>query len=188
MTAAADVQCTVLIHHRVITCDFGTCRALTINGGVTVIVHGGFITVNLCAGTAVTDGIVAVVVDDGFITVDQNTNGIRIGNRHTAFVVHRGAVAGDINPVTAAADIQYTVLNNFPVITGDLRASGIFTINDGFAIVVYCGIITRNNKLTVMIILPLRCAICAHPVKGNRVIRFINLPNINSCLTAIAIL
>ena len=188
MTAAADVQCTVLIHHRVITCDFGTCRALTINGGVTVIVHGGFITVNLRAGAAVADGIVAVVVDDGFVAVDQNTDGIRIGNRHTALVVHRGAVAGDINPVTAAADIQYTVLNNFPVITGDLRASGIFTINDGFAIVVYCGIITRNNKLTVMIILPLRCAICAHPVKGNRVIRFINLPNINSCLTAIAIL
>ena len=159
MTAAADVQRTVLIHHRVVTRDFRAGRALTINGGFTVIVYGGFITVNLRAGAAVTDG-----------------------------VVHRGAVAGDINTVTAAADIQYTVLNNFPVITGDLRASGIFTINDGFAIVVYCGIITRNNKLTVMIILPLRCAICAHPVKGNRVIRFINLPNINSCLTAIAIL
>ncbi len=83
VTAAADVQCTVLIHHRVITCDFGTCRALTINGGVTVIVHGGFITVNLCAGAAVADGVVAVIVDDGFITVDQNTDGIRIGNRHT---------------------------------------------------------------------------------------------------------
>ena len=179
MTAAADVQRTVLIHHRVVTRDFGTGRALTINGGFTVIVYGGFITVNLRAGAAVADG---------FVAVDQNTDGIRIGNRHTALVVHRGAVAGDINPVTAAADIQYTVLNNFPVITGDLRASGIFTINDGFAIVVYCGIITRNNKLTVMIILPLRCAICAHPVKGNRVIRFINLPNINSCLTAIAIL
>ncbi len=73
MTAAADIQRAVLIHYSVITCDFGTCRALTINGGVTVIVHGGFITVNLRAGAAVTDGIVAVVVDDGFVAVDQNT-------------------------------------------------------------------------------------------------------------------
>ena len=188
MTAAADIQRAVLIHHRVVTRDFGTGRIFAVDNGFAVVVRGRIVTVNLCAGAAVADGVVAVIVDDGFITVDQNTNGIRIGNRHTALVVHRGAVAGDINPVTAAADIQYTVLNNFPVITGDLRASGIFTINDGFAIVVYCGIITRNNKLTVMIILPLRCAICAHPVKGNRVIRFINLPNINSCLTAIAIL
>ncbi|AUF90528.1 hypothetical protein BH100L_01360 [Escherichia coli] len=39
-----------------------------------------------------------------------------------------------------------------------------------------------------MIILPLRCTICAHPFKGNRVIRFINLPKINSRLTPIAIL
>ncbi len=73
VTAAADIQRAVLIHYSVITCDFGTCRALTINGGVTVIVHGGFITVNLRAGAAVTDGIVAVVVDDGFVAVDQNT-------------------------------------------------------------------------------------------------------------------
>ena len=52
VTATADIQCTVLIHHRVITRDFGTGRALTINGGVAVIVYSGFITVNLRAGAS----------------------------------------------------------------------------------------------------------------------------------------
>ena len=31
-------------------------------------IYGGFITVNLRAGAAVADGVVAVIVDDGFIT------------------------------------------------------------------------------------------------------------------------
>ncbi|WP_346673839.1 hypothetical protein [Escherichia coli] len=74
MTAAADIQRTVLIHHHVVTRDFGTCRALTINGGVTVIVYSGFIAINLRAGAAVADGIVAVVVDDGFITAVDRVN------------------------------------------------------------------------------------------------------------------
>ena len=188
MTAAADIQCTVLIHHRVITRDFGTDRALTINGGFTVIVHGGFITVNLRAGAAVADGTVTVVVHDRLVAVDLNTDGIRIGDSHAAFVVHRRAVAGDINTVTAAAHIQLAVLVHHRVITRDFSSGGAFAVDDGFSSVVYCGIVARNNELTVVIILPLRCTICAHPFKGNRVIRFINLPKINSRLTPIAIL
>ncbi|ENB64810.1 hypothetical protein ECP02989426_1555, partial [Escherichia coli P0298942.6] len=33
--------------------------------------------------------------------------------------------------MTAAADIQIAVLNNFPVITVDFRASGILAVNGG---------------------------------------------------------
>ena len=188
MTAAADIQCTVLIHHRVITRDFGSGRALTINGGFTVIVHGGFITVNLRAGATVADGTVTVVIDNRLVAVDLNTDGIRIGDSHAAFVVHRCAVAGDINTVTAAAHIQLAVLIHHRVVTRDFSSGGAFAVDDGFSSVVYCGIVARNNELTVVIILPLRCTICAHPFKGNRVIRFINLPKINSRLTPIAIL
>ena len=108
----------------------------------------------------------AFVIDDGLVAVNLDTHGLRIGDGHGALVIHRRAVAGDINTVTAAADIQIAVLNHFPVITVDFRTGGIFTVNGGFAIVVYCGIITRNNKLTVVIILPLRCAICAHPSRA----------------------
>ncbi len=188
MTAAADIQCTVLIHHRVITRDLGTGRALTINGGAAVIVHGGFITVNLRAGATVADGTVTVVIDNRLVAVDLNTDGIRIGDSHAAFVVHRCAVAGDINTVTAAAHIQLAVLIHHRVVTRDFSSGGAFAVDDGFSSVVYCGIVARNNELTVVIILPLRCTICAHPFKGNRVIRFINLPKINSRLTPIAIL
>src|SRR5699024_1923470 len=125
-TAAADVQRTVLIHHRVVTRDFRAGRALTINGGFTVIVYGGFITVNLRAGAAVTDGVVTVVVDDVFVAVDQNTDGIRIGNRHTALVALRSVLPGALTIVTAAADVQRTVLIHYSVITRDFRAGGIF--------------------------------------------------------------
>ncbi len=188
MTAAADIQCTVLIHHRVITRDFGTGRALSVNGGAAVIVYGGFITVNLRAGAAVADGIVTVVVHDRLVAVDLNANRIRIGDSHSTFVVHRRAVAGDINTVTAAAHIQLAVLVHHRVVTRDFSSGGACAVDDGFSSVVYCGIITRNNELTVVIILPLRCTICAYPFKGNRVMRFINLPKINSRLTPIAIL
>ena len=188
MTAAADIQIAVLNHFPVITVDFRTGGILAVNGGFAVVVCCGVVTVNLCAGATVGDGALAFVIDDGLVTVDLDTHGLRIGDGHGALVIHRRAVTGDINTVTAAADIQIAVLNHFPVITVDFRTGGIFTVNGGFAIVVYCGIITRNNKLTVVIILPLRCAICAHPFKGNSVIRFINLPKINRCLTTIAIL
>ena len=188
MTAAADIQIAVLNHFPVITVDFRTGGILAVNDGFAVVVCCGVVTVNLCAGATVGDGALAFVIDDGLVTVDLDTHGLRIGDGHGALVIHRCAVAGDINTVTAAADIQIAVLNHFPVITVDFRTGGIFTVNGGFAIVVYCGIITRNNKLTVVIILPLRCAICAHPFKGNSVIRFINLPKINRCLTTIAIL
>ncbi len=188
MTAAAHIQLAVLIHHRVITRDLGTGRALTINGGAAVIVHGGFITVNLRAGATVADGVVTVVIDNRLVAVDLNTDGIRIGDGHAAFVVHRRAVAGDINTVTAAAHIQLAVLVHHRIITRDFSSGGAFAVDDGFSSVVYCGIITRNNELTVVIILPLRCTICAYPFKSNRVMRFINLPKINSRLTPIAIL
>ena len=188
MTAAAHIQLAVLVHHRVVTRDFSSGRTLTVYGGVAVIVHGGFITVNLRAGAAVADGIVTVVVHDRLVAVDLNANRIRIGDSHSAFVIHRCAVAGDINTVTAAAHIQLAVLIHHRVVTRDFSSGGAFAVDDGFSSVVYCGIITRNNELTVVIILPLRCTICAHPFKGNRVIRFINLPKINSRLTPIAIL
>ncbi len=118
----------------------------TINGGFAVVVRGGIITVNLRAGAAVADGVVAVVVDDGFVAVDQNTDGIRIGNRHTALVVHRGAVAGDINPVTAAADIQRAVLIHYSVITRDFGTGRALTINGGFTVIVHGGFITVNLR------------------------------------------
>ncbi|WP_346672961.1 hypothetical protein [Escherichia coli] len=81
MTAAADIQRAVLIHHRVVTRDFGTGGIFAVDNGFAAVVRGRVVTVDLCAGAAVADGVVAVVVDDGFITVDQNTDGIRIGNR-----------------------------------------------------------------------------------------------------------
>ena len=188
MTAAAHIQLAVLIHHRVITRDFSSGRTLTVYGGIAVIVYGGFITVNLRAGAAVTDGTVTVVIDNRLVAVDLNTDGIRIGDSHSTFVIHRCAVAGDINTVTAAAHIQLAVLIHHRVVTRDFSSGGAFAVDDGFSSVVYCGIVARNNELTVVIILPLRCTICAHPFKGNRVIRFINLPKINSRLTPIAIL
>ncbi|NPH58685.1 hypothetical protein HC566_26095, partial [Escherichia coli] len=67
-----------------------------------VIVHGGFVAVNLRAGATVADGTVTVVVHDRLVAVDLNANRIRIGDSHSTFVVHRRAVAGDINTVTAA--------------------------------------------------------------------------------------
>ncbi|WP_346711693.1 hypothetical protein [Escherichia coli] len=95
MTAAADIQRAVLIHHRVVTRDFGTGGIFAVDNGFAVVVRGRFVTVNLCAGAAVADGVVAVVVDDGFITVDQNTDGIRIGNRRLTVTVSRNeAVSG----------------------------------------------------------------------------------------------
>ena len=188
MTATADIQIAVLNHFSVITVDFRTGGIFTVNGGFAVVVCRGVITVNLCAGAAVADGAVAFVIDDGLVAVDLNTDGLRIGDSHGTLVVHRCAVTGDINAVTAAADIQIAVLDNFSVITVDFRAGGVFTVNGGFAIVVYCGIITRYNKLTVVIISPLCCAICAHTFKGNSIIRFINLPKINRCLTTTVIL
>ncbi|EFN8642342.1 hypothetical protein D5R30_17100 [Escherichia coli] len=90
--------------------------------------------------------------------------------------------------MTAAAHIQLAVLVHHRVVTRDFSSGGACAVDDGFSSVVYCGIITRNNELTVVIILPLRCTICAYPFKGNRVMRFINLPKINSRLTPIAIL
>ncbi|UCM78010.1 hypothetical protein [Escherichia coli] len=38
--------------------------------------------------------------------------------------------------MTAAADIQIAVLNNFSVITVDFRTGGILAVNGGFAVVV----------------------------------------------------
>ena len=188
MTAAADIQIAVLNHLPVIASNFRTGGILAVNGGFAVVVCRGVITVNLRAGATVGDGALAFVVNNRLVAVNLDTDGLRIGDGHGALVIHRRAVAGDINPVTAAADIQIAVLNHLPVIASNFRTGGILAVNGGFAIVVYCGIITRNNKLTFMIILPLRCAICAHPFKGNSVIRFINLPKINRCLTTIAIL
>ena len=188
MTAAADIQIAVLNHFSVIAVDFRAGGILAVNGGFAAVIRRGVVTVNLRTGAAVGDGALTFVVNNRLVTVDLDTHGLRIGDGHGALVIHRCAVAGDINAVTAAADIQIAVLNHLSVIAVDFRAGGILAVNGGFAIVVYCGIITRNNKLTVVIILPLRCAICAHPFKGNSVIRFINLPKINRCLTTIAIL
>ncbi len=67
------------------------------------------VAVNPRAGAAVADGIVTVVIDNRLVAVDLNANRIRIRNGHAAFVVHRCAVAGDINPVTATAHIQLAV-------------------------------------------------------------------------------
>ncbi len=188
MTAAADIQIAVLNNFPVIAVDFRASGILAVNGGFAAVIRRGVVTVNLRAGAAVGDGALAFVINNRLVAVNLDTDGLRIGNGHGALVIYRRAVTGDINTVTAAADIQIAVLDNFPVITVDFRTGGILAVNGGFAIVVYCGIITRNNKLTFMIILPLRCAICAHPFKGNSVIRFINLPKINRCLTTIAIL
>ena len=188
MTAAAHIQLAVLVHHRVITRDFGTGRALSVNGGIATVVGRRIITRNAGSGAAIKDRVVTVVVDNRLVAVDLNTDGIRIGDGHAAFVVHRRAVAGDINTVTAAAHIQLAVLVHHRVVTRDFSSGGACAVDDGFSSVVYCGIITRNNELTVVIILPLRCTICAYPFKGNRVMRFINLPKINSRLTPIAIL
>ncbi|OZO93283.1 hypothetical protein CG703_12100 [Escherichia coli] len=188
MRTACNSQATIQIYNADIARDFGTRGIFSINSGFTPVIRRGVVTVNLRAGAAVGDGALAFVIDDGLVTVDLDTHGLRIGDGHGALVIHRRAVAGDINTVTAAADIQIAVLNHLPVIASNFRTGGILAVNGGFAVVVYCGIITRNNKLTVVIILPLRCAICAHPFKGNSVIRFINLPKINRCLTTIAIL
>ena len=186
--AIKDRAVTVVVDDGFVTVYLGARGILAVNGGVAVIVHGGFVAVNLRAGAAVADGIVTVVVHDRLVAVYLNANRIRIRDGHTAFVVHRCAVAGDINTVTAAAHIQLAVLIHHRVVTRDFSSGGAFAVDDGFSSVVYCGIVARNNELTVVIILPLRCTICAHPFKGNRVIRFINLPKINSRLTPIAIL
>ena len=188
MAPTADIQIAILDNLPVITVDFCTGGILAVNGGFAVVIRRGIIIVNLCAGATIADGAVAFVVNNRLVAVDLNTDGLRIGDGHGALVIHRRAVAGDINAVTAAADIQIAVLDNFSVITVDFRAGGVFTVNGGFAIVVYCGIITRYNKLTVVIISPLCCAICAHTFKGNSIIRFINLPKINRCLTTTVIL
>ena len=188
MTTAAHIQLAVLVHHRVVTRDFSSGRTLSVNGGIATVVGRRIITRNAGSGATIKDRAVTVVVDDRLVAVYLNANRIRIRDGHTAFVVHRCAVAGDINTVTAAAHIQLAVLIHHRVITRDFSSGGAFAVDDGFSSVVYCGIVARNNELTVVIILPLRCTICAHPFKGNRVIRFINLPKINSRLTPIAIL
>ncbi len=112
-------------------------ESLAVNGGAAVIVYG-FVAVNLRAGAAVADGIVTVVVHDRLVAVYLNTDGVRIGDSHAAFVVHRCAVAGDINTVTAAAHIQLAVLIHHRVITRDFSSGGAFAVDDGFPVVVYC--------------------------------------------------
>ncbi|ENG6438091.1 hypothetical protein ABU483_004650, partial [Escherichia coli] len=72
-----------------VTVYLGARGILAVNGGVAVIVYGGFITVNLRAGAAVADGVVTVVIDNRLVAVDLNTDGVRIRNGHAAFVVHR---------------------------------------------------------------------------------------------------
>ncbi|WP_261310716.1 hypothetical protein, partial [Escherichia coli] len=59
--------------------------------------------------------------------------------------------------MTTAAHIQLAVLVHHRVITRDFSSGGAFAVDDGFSSVVYCGIVARNNELTVVIILPLRC-------------------------------
>ncbi|MBB7103874.1 hypothetical protein FSJ02_026275, partial [Escherichia coli] len=65
-----------------VTVYLGARGILAVNGGAAVIVHGGFITVNLRAGAAVTDGVVTFVIDNCLVAVDLNTDGIRIGDGH----------------------------------------------------------------------------------------------------------
>ena len=80
------------------------------------------------------------------VAVNLDTDGLRIGDGHGALVIHRCAVAGDINTVTAAADIQIAVLNHLPVIASNFRTGGILAVNGGFAVVVCRGVITVNLR------------------------------------------
>src|SRR5699024_3954103 len=106
VTAAADIQIAVLNHLPVIASNFRTGGILAVNGGFAVVVCRGVITVNLRAGATVGDGALAFVVNNRLVAVNLDTDGLRIGDGHGALVIHRCAVAGDINTVTAAADIQ----------------------------------------------------------------------------------
>ena len=69
---------------------------------------------------------------------------MRIRNGHAAFVVHRCAVAGDIDPVTATAHIQLAVLIHHRVITRDFRF--------------------RSNPDRTTVVLPLLLAVASSPV------------------------
>ncbi|MBL7266987.1 hypothetical protein HC620_25565, partial [Escherichia coli] len=68
---------TVVVDDGFVTVYLGARGILAVNGGFTVIVHGGFITVNLRTGATVTDGTVTVVIDNRLVAVDLNTDGIR---------------------------------------------------------------------------------------------------------------
>ncbi|OZP01720.1 hypothetical protein CG702_18635, partial [Escherichia coli] len=133
MRTACNSQATIQIYNADIARDFGTRGIFSINSGFTPVIRRGVVTVNLGAGATVGDGALAFVIDDGLVAVNLDTHGLRIGDGHGALVIHRRAVAGDINPVTAAADIQIAVLDNLPVIAVDFRTGGIFTVNGGFA-------------------------------------------------------
>ncbi|MCX1576273.1 hypothetical protein JDV19_25120, partial [Escherichia coli] len=78
--AIKDRAVAVVVDDGFVTVYLGARGILAVNGGFTVIVHGGFITVNLRAGAAVTDGTVTVVVHDRLVAVDLNANRIRIGD------------------------------------------------------------------------------------------------------------
>ncbi|WP_404853419.1 hypothetical protein [Escherichia coli] len=67
--------------------------------------------------------------------------------------------------MTAAADIQIAVLNNFSVITVDFRTGGILAVNGGFAVVVCRGVITINlgAGATVGLLANIKKAGCTNP-------------------------
>ncbi|MCJ1116731.1 hypothetical protein K9T66_00025, partial [Escherichia coli] len=73
----------VVVDDGFVTVYLGARGILAVNGGVAVIVHGGFVAVNLRAGAAVADGIVTVVVHDRLVAVYLNANRIRIRDGHT---------------------------------------------------------------------------------------------------------
>ncbi|MCX1185420.1 hypothetical protein JDU01_23970, partial [Escherichia coli] len=78
--AIKDRAVTVVVDDGFVTVYLGARGILAVNGGVAVIVHGGFVAVNLRAGAAVADGVVTVVIDNRFVAVDLNTDGVRIGD------------------------------------------------------------------------------------------------------------
>ncbi|OZP21569.1 hypothetical protein CG697_18750, partial [Escherichia coli] len=131
MRTACNSQATIQIYNADIARDFGTRGIFSINSGFSTVIRGGVVTVNLSAGATVGDGALAFVIDDGLVTVNLDTHGLRIGDGHGALVIHRCAVAGDINTVTAAADIQIAVLDNLPVIASNFRTGGILAVNGG---------------------------------------------------------
>ncbi len=91
VTAAAHIQLAVPVHHRVITRDFGTGRALSVNGGIATVVGRRIITRNAGSGAAIKDRAVAVVVDDGFVTVYLGARGILAVNGGAAVIVYGGS-------------------------------------------------------------------------------------------------
>ncbi|MJD57056.1 hypothetical protein DL500_23490, partial [Escherichia coli] len=124
MRTACNSQATIQIYNADIARDFGTRGIFSINSGFSTVIRGGVVTVDLSAGAAIGDSALAFVIDDGLVAVNLDTDGLRIGDGHGALVIHRCAVAGDINTVTAAADIQIAVLNHLPVIASNFRTGG----------------------------------------------------------------